>query len=184
MVLGRWTMRTRGASSGQPLLVLVEEVGGLEGVVAADGDEGVDARGPPGRCTRCAAARSCRVVEILGALDALAGVGARGADDDAPAVAQVAHVPLLKDPVVLVGQQPVADRVVVLQVRVAVEEADDLAPVSRNEMAAALMTALAAGAGPPANTMPMRRMAGVVESVTDINLNMGRFYPPRIRARL
>ena len=51
---------------------------------------------------------------LLGLVDALAGVTARGPDHDAARVAQAVDVLLDEDPVVLVGQQPVRDRVVVL----------------------------------------------------------------------
>jgi hypothetical protein len=47
---------------------------------------------------------------------------------------------------------------VVLQVRVAVEEPMTSRSSSMNEVAAAEMTALAAGAGPPENTIATGRM--------------------------
>jgi hypothetical protein len=102
---------------GQPLLVFVEEVGGLERVVAADRDQRVDVEVDE-RVVDVAQRRGALGVEqVLGPVDALARVGARRADHDAARVAQAVDVALLEDPVVLVGQEPVRHRVVVLEVR-------------------------------------------------------------------
>ena len=114
---------------GQPLLVLVEEVGGLEGVVAADRDQRVDVEVDEGVVDVAQRLGARGVGQVLGLLDPLAGVGACGADHDAARVAHAVDVALLEDPVVLVGQEPVGHRVVVLEVGVTVEEADDLAAV-------------------------------------------------------
>ena len=76
-------------------------------------------------CRRCEAARLVGIVEILGRVDPLAGIGARRADQDAAAVAKATHVVLFKDAIGLIGHQPVAHRVVVHEVGVAVKDAQD-----------------------------------------------------------
>jgi hypothetical protein len=113
----------------QLLLVLEQEVRGLERVVAADRDERVDLEIDERAVDVREQARLALVAEVVGPVDALARVRARGADEDAARVAKPSQVALLEDAVVLIRQEPVRHRVVVLQVRVAVEEPDDLAIV-------------------------------------------------------
>jgi hypothetical protein len=75
---------------GELALVHVEEVGGLQRVVAADGDERVDFEIDERVVHVAEAGRLLRVVEIGLGVDALARIGAGGADDDPAAVAQAA----------------------------------------------------------------------------------------------
>ncbi len=113
----------------EALLILVEKVRGLQRVVAADRDQRVDVEIDERVVDVAQVDGLLQIVEVVGLFDPLAGVRARGADDDAARVAQAGEVLELEDAVVLVGQEPVRDRVVVLEVRVAVEEPDHVAAV-------------------------------------------------------
>jgi hypothetical protein len=82
MVFGTWTIWTRRAFLRQVPLVLVEQVGRLQRVVAADGDQRVDLEVHQGAVDVAQAHGLLRVVEIRG-VSTLARVGAGRADHDA-----------------------------------------------------------------------------------------------------
>ena len=108
------------------LLILVEEVGGLECVISANRDQRVDPE---------IAERVVDVPELLGlfgvqqigrTVDARSRVGASGADDDAPAVANPPDVGGQELSIMLRLDHPVVVAVVVLKVCVAMENPEHL----------------------------------------------------------
>jgi hypothetical protein len=90
---------------GQPPLVLVEEVRGAEGVVAADGDQGLDVEREEPLVDAPQALGLLGIVEIVERADVLAWVGAAGADGDAARVAEAAQIAVGDEVVVLVGDE-------------------------------------------------------------------------------
>ena len=113
---------------GQVSLEHLELVGGLERVVAADGDERVDLQRRERRVHGAERAGLLLVAEVGGAVHEPAGVGPGGAEQDAAAVPGAAEALVGEADVVLpLAERPVG--AVLHQVGIAVEDADDLDPL-------------------------------------------------------
>ena len=78
----------RWLPGGQLLLEELELVGGLQRVVAADRDQGVDAQRDQRVVDGLQRRGPLRVLQVAGIGDVLAGIGPGGADQDALAVAR------------------------------------------------------------------------------------------------
>ena len=110
-------------------LEMMQVAGRGERSVATDADQRVDAEVDERRVDVLEPRRLGRIVEVLGTRDARTRVRPARSDEDAAGVPQVRDVPLRQQPVVFVGHEAPGDRMVFHQVRIPVEEADDLALV-------------------------------------------------------
>ena len=114
---------------GKRVLKGVEEVGGAQRAIATNAYQRVDLEVDQRVVDVAQTGYALAVGEIFGAAHLFARVGATCADKDPSRIAEPTQVTLLEDAIVLIGQQPMGDRVVALEVRVAMEEAQHLAPV-------------------------------------------------------
>ena len=90
----------RGSSCRQVFLEQLELVGGLERIVAADRDEGIDAQRSQSLVNRSQGRRAVGVGQMAGMRDVLAGVGPGRADHDAPRVARPTELVLIENQVI------------------------------------------------------------------------------------
>ena len=114
---------------GQVVLEPLELVGGLERVVAADRDQGIDAERRRAPMDRAELGGTLGIGQMSGLRDVLAGIGPRRPDQDAARVARALQVALVQNDVVA----PFLHRVVVAvidQVGVTVHDAQDLDAVA------------------------------------------------------
>ncbi len=110
------------------LLVLVEEVRCLEGVVAADRDEGVDLQVRERMVDLREPLGLLRVEDVRRGVDRGTWVDPGRPDDDAPAVSNASYVWRREHAVVLGLHNWIGYRIVVLEVGVAVEDPKHLDP--------------------------------------------------------
>ena len=118
------------AAGGQLLLEELELVGRLQRVVAADGDQGVDAHRHQRVVDRLQRRGALGVLQVRRVGDVLARIGPGRADQDALAVARaLQHVVVDADVVAAFDQRMVG--AVFDQVRIAVQDADHLDVVAQ-----------------------------------------------------
>ena len=115
----------RGSSRRQVFLEQLELVGGLEGVVAADRDQRIDAQRSQGLVNRSQGRGAAGVGQMAGMSDVLAGVGPGRADHDAPRVARATELVLIENQVIAALLHGVVGAVLD-EVGVSVQDADDL----------------------------------------------------------